>query len=58
MDHSSPEKLENRIELIDIMATPTDVLQVYKNPTQNLESFLLKLIPAIIKCMQNSLQAE
>lgn len=42
VDHLSPKKLENRIELIDIMATPTDLLQVYKNPTQNLEIPLLK----------------
>lgn len=36
VDHSSPEKLENRIELTDITVTPADVVQVYKHPIQTL----------------------
>lgn len=36
VDLSSPEKPENRIELIDIMATPSEVVQVYKHPIQSL----------------------
>lgn len=59
VDHSSPEKFKTRIELIDIMPTPTDVLQVYKNPTQNLEIVLLKINTSCNKThVQNSLQAE
>lgn len=36
VDLSSLEKPENSIELIDIMATPADVVHVYKHPTQSL----------------------
>lgn len=43
MDHSSPEKLENRTELTDIVITSADVVQVYKHPIQSLQISLLKI---------------